>query len=331
VTTYTVDVSHHDWDRAKGEIDWAATARSGIAAACVRASYGDPEGFSPASPHAAEMIGGARAAGLVTGAYHNLVHSDAAGVRRQVDRLRAALDQHGAQWAMLDVERYDELVANGLWPRFADVRAFTNRWHALDGRPLLVYLPRWNWRDHLGSPALGDLGCPVVASDYGDNATGSPSELYASRAGDEGRGWAGYGGVTPALWQFGSRSRVPGLAAPTDINAFRGSPARLRALLTGDDDMDLDDIVWTAPAGNAGKVPVGNRTVKDILAALDSRTGLLTNAGYIDTRTDAILDAVRQVLAEVSEDPSVPVSIGDADADLIAARVADEFAKRLVR
>jgi hypothetical protein len=330
VTTYTVDVSHHDWDRAKGEIDWVAAARSGIAAACVRASYGDPEGFSPPSRHAAEMIGGARAAGLITGAYHNLVRGDDASILRQVDRLRAAMDAHGAVWAMLDVERYEELVANGLWPRFADVRAFTTRWHAVDDRPLLVYLPRWNWLDHLGSPGLSELGCPLVASDYGDNSPGAPAELYAARDGDDGRGWAGYGGVTPALWQFGSRARVPGLAAPTDINAYRGSPARLRALLTGDDGMDLDDIVWTAAPGNAGKVPAGSRTVKDILTALDSRTGLLTNAGYIDSRTDAILDAVRQVLAEVSDDPSVPVTVGEADADLIAKKVAGELARRLV-
>lgn len=245
MTVFTVDVSHHDWDRSKGEIDWQAIARFGIVAACVRATYGDPKGFSPTSRHAGEMIRGARAAGLITGAYHNLAHGDAASIRRQVDWLRSEMDRHGATWAMLDVERYEELLARDLQPRIGDVRAFCVRWRTVDTRPLLVYLPRWVWV-HLGSPNLRDLNCPLVASDYGANRSATPITLYVARGGDDGRGWQPYGGVTPTLWQFGSRARVPGLGPPTDVNAFRGTIDQLHTLLTPDqeDNMPTVDEIW---------------------------------------------------------------------------------------
>ena len=238
MSTLYVDLSHHDWDRTKGELDWAAIREATSPVLCLRATYGDPAGYNPTTRHFGDMARGAKAAGFTTiGGYHNLVRGDQASINRQVDYLRRTLDGAGAVWAMLDVERYPELVTNGLWPRWDDVRQFADRWHAVDSRVLAVYLPRWIWSGHLGSPDLRVLRCPLVASDYGTNPDGSPTSVYRARGGDDGRGWTAYGGVTPAIWQYGSNVDCPGASGSTDANAFRGTLTQLRALLTGEDDM----------------------------------------------------------------------------------------------
>jgi hypothetical protein len=264
MSVFTIDVSHHDWSARvahglPGQIDWARASRAGVVAMCARATYGDPQG-SPSrgtrygTRHFGELVQGARAAGLtLSGGYHNLVHGDQSSINRQVDWLRAELDRYGATWAMLDVERYPELLAHGTQPTLDDVRRFDDRWATVDGRVLAIYLPRWVWDGHLGRPDLTVLRGPLVASNYGDNATMAAAPLYAHRNGDDGKGWKPYGGVTPALWQFGSRALVPGvndyphrkhrdgkdIDHGTDINAFRGTLAELRMLLAGEDEDDV--------------------------------------------------------------------------------------------
>lgn len=244
MTTFWVDVSHHDRDRRRKPLDWAAIRKVTSPAMCARATYGDPDGYNPSTRYFAEFQQGAKAAGFtLRGGYHNLIRGDAAGIARQVDYFRRELDALGCNWAMLDIERYPELVDNGLWPRWSDVERFRDRWGQVESRVLTYYLPKWLWADHLGSPDLRVLGGPLVASDYGDNDSLAPAPLYTSRGGDSGRGWTAYGHVTPAGWQFGSRCQVTGATGTTDINAHRGSIDQLAALLTGDDmSLTKDDI-----------------------------------------------------------------------------------------
>ena len=239
MTVLYTDLSHHDWDRCKGELDWARIRAATSPVVCLRATYGDPAGYNPTTRHFADMALGARRAGMdLIGGYHNLIRGDAASIARQVDYLRRELDRVGATWAMLDVERYPELVSNGLWPRFDDVSQFVSRWRAVDRRVLAIYLPRWIWDGHMGRPDLRPLRCPLVASDYGTNPDGSPSAVYQARGGDSGRGWNAYGGVTPSVWQFGSNIDCPGASGQTDVNAFRGSLTELRAFLTTGSEAD---------------------------------------------------------------------------------------------
>jgi len=233
-----VDLSYHDWDRVNGRFDWAAIRRATSPVLCLRATYGDPQGYHPPSPHVADMAHGAAGAGFdVIGGYHNLISGDQASINRQVDYLRRTLDGIGAAWAMLDAERYPELAANGLWPRFDDVRRFVDRWHAVDHRVLATYLPKWIWEGDLGRSDLRVLDAPLVASDYGANPAGAPAAVYARAGGDSGPGWAAYGGVTPSIWQYGSNVACPGASGQTDCNAYRGTLAQLRALLVKDDTM----------------------------------------------------------------------------------------------
>ncbi|HEU4754012.1 MAG TPA: hypothetical protein VFU47_12960 [Armatimonadota bacterium] len=242
MTVLYADLSHHDWSRHGGMPDWVKIRQATSPALCIRLSYGDPGGFNPPSPYCRSMATAARRDGFdLIGGYHNLVRGDSASIGRQVDYFRRELDAAGCEWAMLDVERYPELVQRGIHPTWATVRAFYDRWRRVEQRVLALYLPRWIWDGHMSRPDLRTVNAPLVASDYGSNPDGSPSAVYKARGGDSGRGWSAYGGVVPSIWQYGSNVDCPGASGQTDLNAYRGSYAELRALLTGEDDMALSD------------------------------------------------------------------------------------------
>ena len=61
MTVLYVDLSHHDWDRVKGEFDWTAIRRATSPVVCLRATYGDPAGYNPTTRHFADIAGGAPA------------------------------------------------------------------------------------------------------------------------------------------------------------------------------------------------------------------------------------------------------------------------------
>ncbi len=230
---FTIDVSQHDWKRRGGNLDWVAVRRAGIAGMCARATYGDPSGYHYPSYHFGDFVRAAKAAGfLVRGGYHNLVRGDQASINRQVDWLRRELDAYHANWAMLDVERYAELVSADMWPRWDDVRRFDDRWAAVEDRVLVGYLPPWNWNRHLGQPDLRAFRGPLIASNYPlSNNADEYRRLYTRCGGDNGRGWASYGNRTSEGWQFSARAMVPGAASVCGINAWRMTFDQLNALL----------------------------------------------------------------------------------------------------
>lgn len=261
-TTFFVDVSQHDVSRRGKALDWKAIRQNTSQAMMARATYGDPQGFSPSTAYFSAFHKGARTAGMdLCGGYHNLIKGDQASINRQVEWFLRELDSVKADWAMLDIERYEELVANGLWPRFTDVLRFRDRWAKVAGGLVLTYyLPPWLWSGHLGSPDLRQLGGPLIASHYGSNLDGLPAAIYAARGGDTGAGWKAYGHVTPDVWQFGSDCDLPGASNKTDINAYRGDLDSLRALLTG-----------RAPE------------IGDIMSVLVRQTGDTTRAVWLST------------------------------------------------
>jgi len=237
MTILYVDVSEHDWNRRGGNLDWFAVRLATSAVMCARATYGDPNGYSPASRHFGDFQNAADAAGFVLrGGYHNLIRGNRASMARQVSWIRSELDRYGCQWAMVDVERYAELVANDLWPRWADVLRFRDAWSAVDERPLVYYLPKWLVEGFYGRVDLGELRGPLVQSHYPDG-DGGPAQIYAAAGGDTGVGWRdAYGGRRADVWQFTSSANVPGASNSTDVNAYRGSLAEMSALFTGGDD-----------------------------------------------------------------------------------------------
>jgi hypothetical protein len=231
---FTIDVSQHDWDEGGGNLDWVAVRQAGIVGMCARATYGDPYGFNYPSYHFGDFVRAAKDADFpLRGGYHNLVRGDQASINRQVDWLREELDAHDANWALLDVERYAEMVPAVAWPLWDDVRRFDDRWAAVDNRVLVGYLPAWNWNNHLGQPDLRAFRGPMIASDYPVSGAADYRQLYARSGGDTGRGWASYGNRISEGWQFSSRALVPGAETACDMSAWRMSSDQLYALLTG--------------------------------------------------------------------------------------------------
>ena len=50
-----IDVSHYDWDRFGGNLNWPLIKSSGIDVAVIRASYGDPQIYNPQTRFFKEM------------------------------------------------------------------------------------------------------------------------------------------------------------------------------------------------------------------------------------------------------------------------------------
>lgn len=231
MTQWGIDVSHHDWNRKGGNLDWAAIRSAGVSFACVRLTYGAPSGYNPATQHGPELVAGARAAGIpLVGGYHNLVHGDATYIRDQVVYFLAEIRATGANWAMLDVERYEALVQRDLAPRWNDVLVFQQEWELRTDLPLAMYIARWVWDPYLGKPNLNTVPGPLVSARYPSTSVGTLPGLYP---GDDAEGWTPYGGRVPDIWQYSSKGIVPGASTTTDLDAFRGTLPELEILLKG--------------------------------------------------------------------------------------------------
>src|SRR6185369_5916630 len=171
---FYIDVSHYDWDRNQGNLDWGRIRSSGIDVVIIRASYGDPQIYSPQTRYFKEMALAAKKAGLKVGGYHNLIHGDLNSIQRQVAYFRDQLNSVSADYAMVDIEPYDALRQNDLWPRLSDAELFAQEFSNLEkgtsNRKLMVYLPKWVWQNWLQSPDLQPLmeiaRGPLVASSY---------------------------------------------------------------------------------------------------------------------------------------------------------------------
>ena len=82
---------------------------------------------------------------------------------------------------------------------------------------LPVYIPRWFWRDHMGSPNLSGFPLEIWNSHY-VTGVAAASTLYP---GDGHPGWADVGGKPVAILQFTDKAQVAG--QQVDANAVRGA------------------------------------------------------------------------------------------------------------
>lgn len=162
------------------------------------------------NPDYARAKADAAAHGVFFFAYHFLVAGNGAA------QAQWCFQHAGKTPVMLDVE--NEGSSN---PTPADVLDFMLEFTKLGGIVHLVYLPHWYWHNNLGSPDLTPLetnGLHLVSSNY---------TTYS----DTGPGWAPYGGVTPAIWQYTDAQPFNG--QNLDFNAFRGTLAELEAMAGG--------------------------------------------------------------------------------------------------
>jgi hypothetical protein len=345
MTVYFVDVSHHDRDRRGAPLDWRAiTATTGQGEVmCARASYGDPNVFAPPTRHFAEFMAGAAAAGYsCRGGYHNLIRGDAASIARQVDHFRRQLDLHGTEWAMADIEPYDELRDNGLWPRWSDVLRWRDRWAAVESRVMAWYIGEWVWEGWLGSPDLRELPGPLIAARY-PGGDGTPQQIYAAAGGATGLGWRVYvdpdgrrGGRDPDVWQFTAAANVAGASGNTDCNAVRGTLTQLTALLQGGDDMLTADALLAALKDSRVRREIalavhGYKGTRDNQPVTVDAYNLLTGMGE-GVLEERIRGIVREELrAAYATHPDVDVVRGAVrgELDALVARVLVAIQKQL--
>lgn len=183
------------------------------------------------------------------------------------------------------------------------ILAITDAYRALGGVATLVYLPKWWWSGHLGSPDLTPLtaaGLSLIASNY---------TTYS----DSGPGWNPYGGVYPAIWQY--TSSYPFNGYNIDFNAYKGSIVDLEALFNGGSEHDVSsDATWQfMETGHRTNQPdtftpegyptMPNNWMGEILgkSAADAKRAA-DNAEYLNTRLDALqarVDSFGDQFAEV--------------------------------
>jgi lysozyme len=205
VVTFGLDISHHQ-DLG---LDLAAARRDGIEFVFIKAT----EGGNFVDPEFSANVAEARAAGQLVAAYHYVrADATAADQCRNIDRT-VPRDVP----VILDVERGSGSVALA--------RAILEWLQRAGRRSPLLYLPRWYWQE-LGRPSLAGLP-PLWSSRYPDNVVGSLADEWADVPASY---WEGYGGLSVAVLQFTSSSRVAG-HQPLDANAYRGTRETLAALL----------------------------------------------------------------------------------------------------
>ena len=209
MTLFGVDISN--WQKG---LDLAQVKREDFRAVIAKVSEGS--GFRDATwPGFRDA---ARKLGFPIMGYHYLRANNS--IEAQADTFVSHLGDKSIP-CMIDAE----IGSGGV----REIRAFRDAVEARGVRVPLMYLPRWYWSGHIGSPDLSGLP-PLMSSHYGpgNGRAGYASAIYP---GDADAGWQGYGGLDVAVFQFTEKARVAGQAI--DAWAFRGSEADLRALFSG--------------------------------------------------------------------------------------------------
>jgi GH25 family lysozyme M1 (1,4-beta-N-acetylmuramidase) len=219
VTLFGWDASDFDWSR--GPMDLGAAKADGITWFTHKAT----ESTNVRHVHLADALTRARSAGFeFLGAYHVIRSSPS--VDAQVNYFLGTLDQQVPWWRdfpgfMLQVDlelwSYDQVSAStGI--------AFANALVAAQPKKVITYASRGMY----GNSLVG-LPTPLWNAAYGTDPAVHYRQAYP---GDNGIGWTPYSGQTPVMWQYGSRLTI-GSQPGCDANAFRGSLADLRQLITG--------------------------------------------------------------------------------------------------
>lgn len=315
MTTFGLDVS-----RFQGPIDWTKVKAAGIEFATIKASEGSEwQTAGETRDYFRREFPKARAVGLTVGAYH-VVRSG--NIPEQVAWYLRQLAAVGANPLgivnQIDFEKwsYD-------FPSYSTLKSLLRALRVATPVLPVLYTGKWIWDQLSGDPtdAESDLGVPLWDSNYGTNPNVNFKTAYP---GDTSSRWRSYGGWTPSILQYGSKTVVPGVNGGCDANAYRGSLSEFRAqFITSEDDVNLTDKVqlpqWVVDA------------FKDDPGVADGSILVQTalGSGYAYGRlANAKADALQQDLAAVKA-ALAGLSTGGIDMDALAEKVADKLAQRL--
>lgn len=197
-TVEGVDVSY--W---QGAIDFGAVAQSGRKFAIIRVA----DGYF-VDPRFGEYWQNAKAAGLLTGAYHFFRPTKDAGAQADLFLQHLPKLGQGDLPAVLDVEVTDGASA---WTIANGIDTWVTKVSNATGKKPLVYTSPGFWSsayNQAGASQKADLwtahwfvNCPSVASSWGDFR----------------------------FWQYSDNGSVPGISGGVDLDRFNGTLAQLEA------------------------------------------------------------------------------------------------------
>lgn len=200
--TEGIDVSH--W---QGTIDWAKVRAAGKRFVFIKSS----EDTDFVDSKYATNRAGAKAAGLLVGAYHFAQPGSASGdaVREADHFVNTARPARGELLPVLDLE-----VTNGLSPSALQTwtRTFLTRVYERTGVRAGIYVSPAFWKSSMGDTTwFAANGYKVLWTAHWTTAS-SPSSPANN--------WGGHGWT---FWQYSSTGTVPGISGRVDLNRYRGT------------------------------------------------------------------------------------------------------------
>jgi len=191
---YGIDVSH--W---QGAIDWHKVASTGIKFAFLKAT----EGTDHKDDNYLTYLAGAKAAGILTSAYHYFLpkYNAAEQAHHFLDTVERAEKSVGSQHDLplvIDVE----VKASAHYLKEVIDFFLVVVQQARKGTPIIYTSPGF-WRSYLGRSWEECVKYPLWVAHYG---TGIPGQFFP---------W-----VSWKFWQYTRAGRIPGIAANVDLNVF---------------------------------------------------------------------------------------------------------------
>jgi lysozyme len=193
-----IDVSDH-----QGSVDWNAVKQAGKFFAFIKAT----DGITWTDPDFATNWSGAKAAGLLRGAYHFYETNDDPTAQAE-NFLNAVQLEAGDLPPVVDIEK---LHSGGSVSQVVkDLQTWLDVVEKATGRMPIIYTDRSFWAS-LGTSAFGLY--PLWIAEYGVQSPSLPA------------GWASW-----TFWQFSESGTVAGVSGSVDLDVFNGSIAELKAL-----------------------------------------------------------------------------------------------------
>jgi lysozyme len=298
-----VDVSEF-----QGVIDWPTVARSGVAFAFARATFGSNRVDARYLANAKAM----RDAGVVPGAYHFLTREPV--VAQAAAFVRWAHPHH---MHALDVEYQGMDVAG--W-----VAAYRKHYPT---KPLIIYTGRDLWRAAVGAAhGSGPLWLAGAQPNAYVPGSGTLAQQWAKVGlADGGLPWGGW--QEWSFMQYTNTAIVPGISGYVDGDAFNGSIQLLRDL--GSTDMEPGTVIPVPGANPPTDTTVGHAigAVYEVAASdlwgqtARSAAAAAASAGQAYASNLAIqqqLTALQTLLANLTMPAPAPVDVHALAADLIA-------------
>lgn len=196
-----IDVSDH-----QGTVDWTAVQQAGKVFVFIKAT----DGITWTDPDFATNWSGARAAGLLRGAYHFYETDDDPTAQAQ-NFLNAVQLEPGDLPPVVDIEKLDS--GSTASQTVQDLQTWLDVVEKATGRVPIIYTSHGFWSS-LGTSAFGSY--PLWIAEYGVQSPTLPA------------GWAGW-----TFWQYSETGTVSGITGSVDLNVFSGTLADLAALTCG--------------------------------------------------------------------------------------------------